>query len=372
MKVVNIVGARPNFMKMAPILGAMRERSEEIVPVLVHTGQHYDEALSGAFFRDLEMPPPEINLDARGGSHAEQTARVMLAFEPVLERHAPDWVVVVGDVNSTLACALVAAKRGVRVAHVEAGLRSFDRTMPEEANRVLTDRLSDLLLTPSSDADVNLLREGIEPHRIVRVGNVMIDTLVRQLDLAKTSAILDTLDLVPRRYAVVTLHRPANVDSPETLRELLAALGEIARELPIVFPAHPRTQARIAEFGIELPAGIRVIEPQGYRDFLKLWSSSRMVLTDSGGLQEETTALGIPCLTLRENTERPITIEEGTNRLVGCSRPRIVAAAAEALRDAGATRRRIPELWDGHAAKRIVTALLAFGSRPASSPIQGD
>lgn len=342
-------------------------RPAEITQVLVHTGQHYDEALSGAFFRDLEMPAPDINLDTRGGTHAEQTARVMLAFEPVLDTHAPDWVVVVGDVNSTLACALVAGKRGVKVAHVEAGLRSFDRAMPEEINRLLTDRISDLLLTPSADADVNLLREGIEPHRIVRVGNVMIDTLVRQFELAKTSPILDTLSLEPRRFAVATLHRPANVDCPEVLRDLLSALGEIARELPIVFPTHPRTHARIKEFGIELPAGLRVIEPLGYRDFLKLWSSSRMVLTDSGGLQEETTALGIPCLTLRDNTERPITIEEGTNHLVGRSRQQILTVAGKILRNQESSKIRIPELWDGHAADRIVQALLNFSQRPPGS-----
>ncbi|MDX2031938.1 MAG: UDP-N-acetylglucosamine 2-epimerase (non-hydrolyzing) [Blastocatellia bacterium] len=367
MKVVHIVGARPNFMKMAPILEAMRSRPEEITQILVHTGQHYDEALSGAFFRDLGMPTPDINLDARGGSHAEQTARVMLAFEPVLEQHSPDWVVVVGDVNSTLACALVAAKRGIRVAHVEAGLRSFDRTMPEEINRVVTDRISDLLLTPSADADLNLLREGIEPHRIVRVGNVMIDTLVRQFDLAKTSPILDTLGLEPRRFAVATLHRPANVDSPEVLRDLLSSLGEIARELPVVFPTHPRTQARIKEFGIELPAGVSVIEPLGYRDFLKLWSSSRMVLTDSGGLQEETTALGVPCLTLRDNTERPITIEQGTNHLVGRSRQQILTVAGKILGDSDAPKIRIPEFWDGQTADRIVLALLNFSHRAPGS-----
>ncbi|MFN0085098.1 MAG: non-hydrolyzing UDP-N-acetylglucosamine 2-epimerase [Blastocatellia bacterium] len=360
MKVVNIVGARPNFMKMAPIIGAMNKRRVKITQVLVHTGQHYDEALSGAFFRDLEMPAPDLNLDVRGGSHAEQTARVMLAFEPVLDRHAPDWVVVVGDVNSTLACALVAAKRGIRVAHVESGLRSFDRAMPEEINRVLTDRISDLLLTPSADADLNLLREGIEPHRIVRVGNVMIDTLVRHFELAKTSPILDTFPLEPCGFAVATLHRPANVDDPEVLRGLLSALGEIARELPVIIPTHPRTQARIEEFGIELPAGLTLIEPLGYRDFLKLWSNSRMVLTDSGGLQEETTALGIPCLTLRDNTERPITIQEGTNRLVGRSPQRILAAAGRILRGQDASNGRRPELWDGHAADRIVQTLLNF------------
>jgi UDP-N-acetylglucosamine 2-epimerase (non-hydrolysing) len=347
-------------MKMAPIIAAMRARGGEIAQSLVHTGQHYDESMSGSFFRDLEMPAPDINLEARGGSHAEQTARVMLAFEPVLAERKPDWVVVVGDVNSTLACALVASKLGVKVAHVEAGLRSFDRSMPEEINRTLTDRVSDLLLTPSLDADENLLREGIEPQRIKRVGNVMIDTLHAQLKRAEGSGILDRLAVEPRRFAVVTLHRPANVDDAATLASLFAALAEVARKLAVVFPAHPRTQARMAEFGIEAPAGVRAIDPLGYQDFLKLWSSSRMVLTDSGGLQEETTALGIPCLTLRENTERPVTLKQGTNHLVGLDPRRITTVAGRILNDEYTHEGRVPELWDGHAAERIVEALLQF------------
>src|SRR5262245_7375844 len=336
-KVVNVVGARPNFMKMAPIIAALGRHRHEVEQLLVHTGQHYDHAMSGSFFHDLGMPTPDINLDAGSGSHAEQTARVMLAFEPVLAGIDPDWVVVVGDVNSTLACALVASKMGIKVAHVEAGLRSFDRTMPEEINRVLTDRISDLLLTPSPDADENLRREGIRPQSIVRVGNVMIDTLYQQLERAKSSMILGTLDLEPCGFAVVTLHRPANVDDPGTLRNLFSALEEIARQLTIVFPAHPRTQARMQEFGIASPEGVKVIDPLGYHDFLKLWSNSRMVLTDSGGLQEETTVLGIPCLTLRENTERPITLQQGTNHLVGLDAQRITTVAGRILRDGPAT-----------------------------------
>lgn len=357
-KILNIVGARPNFMKMAPIISAIRRRPDKLTQVLVHTGQHYDEAMSASFFRDLEMPPPDINLEIGSGTHAGQTAKVMLAFEPVLIAQKPDWVVVVGDVNSTLACSLVAAKLNIKVAHVEAGLRSFDRTMPEEINRILTDQLADLLLTPSADADANLLREGIAKEKIVRVGNVMIDTLFTQLEKARSSAILDRLSLSPRSFAVLTAHRPANVDDALTLRRIISAIEKVSAELPVIFPAHPRTQARLREFGIAPPPQLKIIEPLGYSDFLKLWSNARLVLTDSGGLQEETTALGIPCLTLRDNTERPITVEQGSNRVVGRSPERILAAALEVLSADPVRPARIPELWDGHAAERIVEALL--------------
>jgi UDP-N-acetylglucosamine 2-epimerase (non-hydrolysing) len=359
LKILNVVGARPNFVKMAPIVAQMIARGDEITQTLLHTGQHYDDKMSGAFFRDLGMPEPDIYLETRGGTHAEQTARVMLAFEGALTAERPDWVVVVGDVNSTLACALVASKLQVRVAHVEAGLRSYDRTMPEEINRVLTDQISDLLFTPSPDADENLLREGVAPERIVRVGNVMIDTLFRQLERAKQSSILDSLSLKPQDFGVLTLHRPSNVDDPDSMRRLFTAVGTIARSLAVVFPAHPRTLNRMREFGVEPPPGVRVIEPLGYLDFLKLWSNSRMTLTDSGGLQEETTALGVPCLTLRENTERPITISQGTNHLVGLDPERIVSAAQEILADGRPAHATAPELWDGRAAQRIVAALLA-------------
>jgi UDP-N-acetylglucosamine 2-epimerase (non-hydrolysing) len=357
-KILNVVGARPNFMKMAPIISAIHRRGGGASQVLVHTGQHYDDAMSASFFRDLGMPAPDINLEVGSGTHTEQTARVMLAFEKVVIREQPDWVVVVGDVNSTLACALVAGKLCVPVAHVEAGLRSFDRTMPEEINRVLTDQLADLLLTPSPDADANLWREGISPERIVRVGNVMIDTLFQQLEKAEQSQVINDLALDPRGFAVLTLHRPSNVDDASSLRNLFDALSEIARRLPIVFPAHPRTQARIHEFGINLPDGILVMAPFGYLDFLRLWSQSRLVMTDSGGLQEETTALGIPCLTLRENTERPITVEQGTNRIVGRDRARILEAANGILDGEVGKAAKIPELWDGRTAERIVEALI--------------
>ncbi|MEP7339240.1 MAG: UDP-N-acetylglucosamine 2-epimerase (non-hydrolyzing) [Acidobacteriota bacterium] len=358
LKILNIVGARPNFMKMAPIIAAIQRRSAEASQTLVHTGQHYDEAMSASFFRDLRMPPPDINLEVGSGSHAEQTAKVMLAFEPVLIAQKPDWVVVVGDINSTLACALTAAKLNIKVAHVEAGLRSFDRTMPEEINRIVTDQIADLLLTPSADADANLLREGIAEEKIVRVGNVMIDTLFAQLEKARQSPILDGLRLSPRNFAVLTLHRPANVDDATTLRKIFSALEKIAAELPVIFPAHPRTQARLDEFGIQPPPQVRIIEPLGYPDFLQLWSNARLALTDSGGLQEETTALGIPCLTLRENTERPVTVEQGTNQIVGREPERIIAAALEVLRADQKLPLRIPDLWDGRAAERIVETLL--------------
>ena len=355
LKILNVVGARPNFMKIAPIAAEILRRPGRLSQILVHTGQHYDEAMSGSFFRDLNIAPPDINLGVGSGSHAEQTARVMLAFEPVLAETRPDWVVVVGDVNSTLAATLVAAKLGVRVAHVEAGLRSFDWTMPEEINRVVTDRLADLLLTPGAGADENLRAEGIDPSRIIRVGNVMIDTLYAQLPSA-SAVVLDELDLEPKKFAVVTLHRPSNVDHEKSLRSIVEALSEIAAEMPVVFPAHPRTRDRLDQFGIRVGDGVKLLEPMGYRDFLGLWSKARLVLTDSGGLQEETTALGIPCLTLRENTERPVTITEGTNQLVGRDRRRIVQAARSVLSTSSA-KPRVPEMWDGRAAVRIVDAI---------------
>ena len=360
LKIINVVGARPNFMKVAPIVAAMKRREQEFTPLVVHTGQHYDLTMSDAFFRDLELPQPDVYLGVGSASHAAQTAAVMERFEPVVIREKPDWVMVVGDVNSTLACSLVCAKLGVKVAHVEAGLRSRDRTMPEEINRMLTDQIADLLFTPSEDADGNLLREGIPPERIRLVGNVMIDSLLKYLPLASKSTIKETEGLLDKDYAVLTLHRPSNVDDAETFGRILEALDEIGERLPVVFPVHPRTRKTIAELGlkerVEKTKGLRLIEPLGYLDFLNLYSGARLVLTDSGGIQEETTVLGVPCLTLRENTERPITVKMGTNTIVGTDPKKITAAAFVALSGTSKKAADIP-LWDGHAAERIVDAL---------------
>ncbi len=371
MKVMCIVGARPNFMKMAPIMRAMG-RSSILAPILVHTGQHYDERMSKVFFDELEMPQPDVNLGIGAGSHAEQTARVMVAFEKLCLRERPGMVLVVGDVNSTLACGIVAAKLGLPLAHVEAGLRSRDRTMPEEINRIVTDALSDLLFTTSPDAGDNLRQEGIPQERIHFVGNVMVDTLLRHRDKAGDSAILAALGLARNGgsapvadYAAMTLHRPSNVDDPGTLSSLLDAIEEIQKDLPVVFPIHPRTRQRIESFGlrgrVEAMKGLILTEPLGYIDFLALYSRSRLVLTDSGGLQEETTALGIPCLTLRENTERPVTIREGTNTLVGVDRQAIIATVRGILANGG-KQGRVPKLWDGKAAGRIVAILESLGT----------
>ena len=361
LKVINVVGARPNFMKVAPIVDAMKRREEQFTPLVVHTGQHYDSMMSDAFFRDLNLPEPDVYLGVGSGTHAAQTAAVMEQFEPVVIREKPDWVLVVGDVNSTLACALVCSKLGVKVGHVEAGLRSRDRTMPEEINRLLTDQIADLLFTPSPDADENLRAEGVSEERIRFVGNVMIDSLFKQLTRAKESAIRQDLAVADQDYAVLTLHRPSNVDNLETLGRIIDALEEISERLPIVFPVHPRTRKTIAEFGfgerIEKAKGLRLTEPLGYLDFLGLYSHARLVLTDSGGLQEETTVLGIPCLTLRENTERPITVEMGTNTIVGTDREKITTAAFAALNGSLTTNRRVPPLWDGNTADRILDAL---------------
>jgi UDP-N-acetylglucosamine 2-epimerase (non-hydrolysing) len=362
LKVLLIAGARPNFMKVAPIYAEMKRRSSEFVPMIVHTGQHYDAAMSDAFFTDLGMPKPDIYLGVGSGSHAVQTAKIMTEFEPVVLEHKPDWVLVVGDVNSTIACALVCAKLGIKIAHVEAGLRSRDRAMPEEINRILTDSVSDLLLTTSQDADVNLAAEGIPAERIRFVGNVMIDSLLEHLKVAETSPVRADLGLTEKEYAVLTLHRPSNVDDAEVFGGIVDALCDISQKLPLVFPVHPRTRAKIDEFGFAErmnAADIRLIEPLGYLDFMRLYSGARLVLTDSGGLQEETTVLGIPCLTLRENTERPVTIELGTNILVGTDPEKIRAAAEEALTRPPGSAFQIPPLWDGNASARICDELVA-------------
>jgi UDP-N-acetylglucosamine 2-epimerase (non-hydrolysing) len=359
LRVINVVGARPNFIKIAPILDELSRRSDRISSLLVHTGQHYDQPMSDAFFQELDIPRPDVNLDAGSASHAEQTARIMIAFEQVLIDNPCDWVIVVGDVNSTMAATLVSVKMGVRVAHVEAGLRSRDRSMPEEINRIVTDALADLLLTPSRDAVTNLRREGIPDEKIRFVGNIMIDTLHRSLERARHSDVIERLGLEKGNFCAVTLHRPSNVDDPETLSGIVGCLEELSRRLPVVFPVHPRTRARLDEF--ELLDGLDsrsllLLEPMGYLDFLQLYSNSRLVLTDSGGIQEETTALGIPCLTLRSNTERPITVEEGTNRVVG-NDPAVVLREALSALEGSPRAGRVPELWDGQTARRIVDAI---------------
>ncbi|OAN49161.1 UDP-N-acetyl glucosamine 2-epimerase [Paramagnetospirillum marisnigri] len=358
--VVCVVGARPNYMKAAPIVAALKD-SARFRPLLVHTGQHYDPDMNDTFFAELGMPAPDANLEVGSGSHAVQTAQVMIRFEPVLDAAHDPIVLVVGDVNSTIACALVAAKKGVPVVHVEAGLRSRDRAMPEEINRVLTDQISDLLFTTERSAAANLTAEGITPERVHFVGNVMIDTLVANLPRATAPA--ETLAAaglaVPESFALSTLHRPSNVDEPEVLARLLDCLAEIGRELPVVMPLHPRTRGRIEAAGLAHKLDGRTIlplGPQGYLAMLGLMKHARLVLTDSGGIQEETTALGIPCLTLRDNTERPATVEFGTNTVVGRDTGRILAATREIL-DNGGKAGRVPEFWDGKAALRIKAVL---------------
>ena len=362
LKVINVAGARPNFMKVAPIVAAMKRRSGEFQSVLVHTGQHYDARMSEAFFRDLGMPEPDVDLGVGSASHAVQTAGVIQAFEPYVINEKPDWVVVVGDVNSTVACALVCAKLGVKVAHVEAGLRSRDRTMPEEINRILTDQIAELLLTPSPDANENLRAEGIPEERIRFVGNIMIDSLFANLERSQNSQVLSQLNLRPRGYAALTLHRPSNVDEKGAFARILDALEEISGRVPIIFPAHPRTRRMIDELGLtertERIKNLVLIDPLGYLDFLNLVSKAKLVLTDSGGIQEETTVLGIPCITLRENTERPITVEMGTNTVAGTDTGRIVAVANRALDNPpDQLNLRVPPLWDGKTADRILDAL---------------
>jgi UDP-N-acetylglucosamine 2-epimerase (non-hydrolysing) len=362
-KLLNVCGARPNFMKIAALVRAYAD-FPGIESVLVHTGQHYDERMSALFFRELELPEPDVNLEVGSASHALQTAEIMRRFEPVLLEQRPDWVVVVGDVNSTIACSLVAAKLGVRVAHVEAGLRSFDREMPEEINRVLTDRISDLLFVTERSGVENLRREGVEPERIHLVGNVMIDTLLRHRERARRSRALAELQLEAGAYVAVTLHRPSNVDLAGPLGSIVEALRAVSRDAAVVFAAHPRTHKRLGETGLlhhfERDARLRLVEPLGYLDFLHLMANARAVLTDSGGVQEETTILDVPCLTLRHNTERPVTLEQGTNRLVAPERDSILAAWEDVK--AGRWRRgATPELWDGKAGERIARILAGAG-----------
>jgi UDP-N-acetylglucosamine 2-epimerase (non-hydrolysing) len=357
LKAAIIVGARPNFMKAAPLIREFRARGN-LTPLLVHTGQHYDENMSRIFFEDLELPKPDIYLGVGSGTHAEQTGRIMVAFEQVVLSERPDLIVVVGDVNSTLACSLVGAKLLVPVAHVEAGLRSFDLTMPEEINRMVTDILSRFCFTTSPEAEENLKREGVTGDRIFFVGNIMIDSLLFYLGKAGNSRFLEEMGLGERNYILVTLHRPSNVDDPEIFRGIYESLVELSHTMPVLFPVHPRTRKMIdasaGSFGS--PPGLRLIDPIGYLDFIRAMERARLVITDSGGIQEETTVLGIPCLTVRNNTERPITIELGTNRLIGTDGRRIVSEARNIF-DTKVIKHRIPPLWDGKTAGRIADVL---------------
>ena len=375
-KVIHIVGARPNFMKIAPLMEEMSKYPQDFDQLLLHTGQHYDEGMSKSFFDDLRLTKPDVYLGVGSGTHAEQTGKIMIEFERVCIQEKPDLVIVVGDVNSTIACALVAAKLCIPIAHIEAGLRSFDRTMPEETNRVLTDQISDYLFTTCEDANQNLIKEGRPKNKIFFVGNTMIDTLLSHIETAKKSIILENLELKKnnniKKYAVVTLHRPSNVDNPKILRGILNALNELAKEIPVVFPAHPRTIKQIKNFkhqemvnyeenfsskGLNnTNRNVLTIPPLGYLDFLCLMFNAAIVLTDSGGIQEETTILGIPCLTLRDNTERPITVKEGTNTVVGNNPDNIINTALSVLENQN-SRKKIPKYWDGKAAERIVKIL---------------
>ena len=358
--IVHVIGARPNYMKIAPLIEALRPFP--VRQVLVNTGQHYDDMMARAFVRELALPTPDYDLGVGSGSHAVQTAKVMIEFEKVCLAEDPDLVVVVGDVNSTMAASLVAAKLLVPVAHVEAGLRSRDREMPEEINRIVTDRLSDVLLTPSADGNENLLAEGVPAERIHLVGNIMIDSLLRHLPMATLERVRDRIGVEDRRYAVLTLHRPSNVDNVDVFSRILNAVRTIAETLPVVFPVHPRTRQRMHEFNLDRLERVILTEPLGYIDFLSLTSHARLILTDSGGLQEESTALGIPCLTLRENTERPITVTHGTNQIVGTSTAAILEGSHRALSPSAPISR--PDLWDGRAAQRIAKVLCKFLSIP--------
>jgi UDP-N-acetylglucosamine 2-epimerase (non-hydrolysing) len=370
--IICVVGARPNYMKMAPLLRAFRSDPAALPTLLVHTGQHYDLAMNERLFADLKLRPPDINLDVGSGTHAQQTAEIMRRFEPVVDAAQPCCVVVVGDVNSTLACSLVAVKKAIPVVHVEAGLRSFDRQMPEEVNRLLTDQICDALYTTERSAAENLRREGISMERVHFVGNVMIDSLMASLRHAVPPGAvfadngLDTALLAAERgFGLVTLHRPSNVDQHDSLAEALAIFREISRELPLVWPLHPRTRANIDRFALWQAVDARrtfVLPPQGYLETLGLIKDATLVITDSGGIQEETTALGVPCLTMRENTERPITVEQGTNLLVGRDR-RLIVQRTEEILAGGGKRGRVPELWDGRASERIAAHLLPWLAR---------
>ncbi|MEW6411106.1 MAG: UDP-N-acetylglucosamine 2-epimerase (non-hydrolyzing) [Candidatus Zixiibacteriota bacterium] len=358
-RLVLIVGARPNFMKSAPLLAQLKKYPDKFETVLIHTGQHYDHNLSQLFFEQLKMSQPDVYLGVGSGTHAEQTGSIMVGLEKELIRLRPDLVVVFGDVNSTIAAAIVAAKLCLKLAHVEAGLRSFDNRMPEEINRIVTDRLSDYLFVTEDAGMVNLEAEGVSREKVFYTGNIMIDSLVANLEIAGGSDILGRLSLEPRSYVAMTMHRPSNVDDPEVLGRLMSCIEKISEKLPVVFPCHPRTRSRIEQFGLgagSTGTGLRLIEPLGYLDFLKLQSEARIVLTDSGGIQEETTYLGIPCITMRENTELLATIDEGTNTLCGTD-PECILATVEQILDGRGKKGTIPRLWDGRSSERIVDVL---------------
>jgi UDP-N-acetylglucosamine 2-epimerase (non-hydrolysing) len=368
MKLILVAGARPNFMKIAPLVRAIHRHNERLENnatriefLLVHTGQHYDIEMSEVFFRDLGLPKPDINLEVGSASHAAQTAKIMTGFEGVCLAEKPDWVVVVGDVNSTMACTLVAAKLGIKVAHVEAGLRSFDRSMPEEINRLVTDSLANLLLTPSPDADENLLREGIPREKIRRVGNVMIDTLIDNLDKARELRATDRFGLKEHRYVFVTLHRPSNVDHEKSLTSIMGILAGLSERIDVIFPVHPRTRKQMISFGIlektKKSPCLMITDPMNYLDTIGLVEKARFVITDSGGLQEETTYLKIPCLTVRPNTERPVTINQGTNKLTSMEE---LSTDIDHILNGFSRQSEIPELWDGNAGQRIIKELIQF------------
>jgi UDP-N-acetylglucosamine 2-epimerase (non-hydrolysing) len=377
-KIFNVVGARPNMMKMAPIVAEMR-RHPDLHPVLVHTGQHYDFRMSQVFLEQLKMGEPDYNLQVGSGSHHAQTAQILKTFGELVEKDRPDLIVVAGDVNSTIACALVAAKEGIPIAHVESGLRSYDRTMPEEVNRILTDALADLLFTTEESARENLLREGVAPEKIFFTGNVMIDSLVSAIDTARNSKILGQLGVKRGKFGILTLHRPSNVDDRDRFRTTLQSVAQIAEDIPIIFPIHPRSAVRAADLRIENmhswdgnapvgDSGLWTIPPTSYIDFLCLMDSSAMVITDSGGIQEETTYLGVPCLTYRENTERPVTVEKGTNRLIGIDPLNLIAEARKVLREGRRDDSAPPPLWDGHAAERIVALIRQYLEKVRLAP----
>ncbi|MEE9442387.1 MAG: UDP-N-acetylglucosamine 2-epimerase (non-hydrolyzing) [candidate division Zixibacteria bacterium] len=357
-KIMLIIGARPNFIKAAPLMRELSAHTEKFDPFLIHTGQHYDHNLSQLFFEQLKMPQPDIYLGVGSGSHARQTAKIMTGLEEEFEKNRPDLVIVFGDVNSTLAASIVTSKMCLKLAHVEAGLRSFDNTMPEEINRIVTDRLSDFLFITEKSGSENLHKEGVSEDKVFFVGNIMIDSLVKNLELARESKIIEQLGIKAKEYAVLTLHRPANVDNKDRLDILLKAIGEVSQKLPVIFPCHPRTKNALSKFGFNFESNdnFKIIDPVGYLDFLNLQANARLVLTDSGGIQEETTYLQIPCITIRENTERPITAEVGTNVLAGLEYDKIIKAANNVF-NGKHPKGRIPDLWDGHTAQRIIKTL---------------